>query len=198
MGAIASNSRGGGGRTWRRLAVVLCVPVIALSLLVGCGRDDPLNEPAERFEMVEVDYERAIRLSVAEVTGGELAALELKEPESESPVWESRVADQDGQLRTVRLDATRGEVLGTSSGPDLSESERQELTRLLQDARLLPDEAAREAADTTNGEVITHIELDRRDGTPVWRVGALGVADESATVHVVDARTGEILDRRPA
>ncbi|WP_461087901.1 PepSY domain-containing protein [Streptomyces deserti] len=174
------------------------MPVIAFSLLVGCGRDDPLNEPAERFRMVEIDYERAIRLSTAEVTGGELVALELKEPESVSPVWESRIADQDGQLHTVRIGATRGEVLGTRPGPDVTDSERQELMRLLQEARLLPDEAAREAADTTNGEVITSIELERRDSAPVWRVGVLGVADESATVHVVDARTGEILERRPA
>lgn len=183
---------------WRRLAVVLCVPVIALSLLVGCGRDDPLNEPAERFRMVEIDYERAIRLSVAEVTAGELVALELKEPESDSPVWESRIADQDGQLRTVRVDATRGEVLGTNSGPDLTDSERQELMRLLEEARILPGQAAREAADTTNGEVVTAIELEGRDGVPGWMVSVLGVADESATVHVVDARSGEILERRPA
>ncbi|MFI7142341.1 PepSY domain-containing protein [Streptomyces massasporeus] len=176
--------------------MVVAVPVIVLSLLVACGRDDPLNEPAERFEMVEIDYERAIRLSVAEVTAGELVALELREPDSVSPVWESRIADQDGQLRTVRLDATRGEVLGTSSGPDLKEAERQQLVQLLEEARLLPDEAAREAADT--GEVVTAIELQRRDGDPVWMVSVLGVADKSATVHVVDARTGEVLDRRPA
>ncbi|MEU0213974.1 PepSY domain-containing protein [Streptomyces sp. NPDC006265] len=181
-----------------RLAVLLCVPFAVLSLLVGCGRDDPLNEPAERFEMVEVDYERAIRLSVAEVTGGELVALELKDPDSDSPVWESRIADQDGQLTTVRLDATRGDVLGTSSGPAQSDSERQELVRLFTDARLLPGQAAREAADTANGEVITAIELEQRDGTPVWEVSVLGVADESATVHVVDARTGEVLERHPA
>lgn len=178
--------------------MVVCVPIVALSLLVGCGRDNPLNEPAERFEMVEVDYARAIRLSVAEVTGGELVALELKDPESVSPVWESRVADQDGKLTTVRVEATRGEVLGTRVGPDLTASERQELVRLLQEARLLPDEAAREAADTTNGEVITAIRLAERDGDAVWRVSVLGVADESATVHVVDARTGEVVERHPA
>ncbi|MFI7142366.1 hypothetical protein ACIBQ5_33070 [Streptomyces massasporeus] len=57
------------------------VPVIMLSLLVACGRDDPLSEPAERLEMVKIDYERAIRLSVAEVTAGEMVALELMEPE---------------------------------------------------------------------------------------------------------------------
>ncbi|WP_338900091.1 PepSY domain-containing protein [Streptomyces sp. TG1A-60] len=190
--------RSGGGWAWRRLAVVLCVPVIALSLIVGCGREEPLNEAAERFEMVEIDYERAIRLSVAEVTAGELVALELREPESVSPVWESQIADQDGQLRTVRLDATRGELLGTSSGPDLTRSERQALVRLLEQARLLPGQAAREAADTANGDVVTAIELERRDGGPVWMVSVLGVADESATMHVVNAKTGEILDRRPA
>ncbi|MBR8638840.1 PepSY domain-containing protein [Streptomyces tuirus] len=176
--------------------MALAVPMIMLSFLVACGRDDPLNEPAERFEMVEVDYERAIRLSVAEVTAGELVALELREPESDSPVWESRIADQDGRLRTVRLDATRGEVLETSSGPDLKDAERRQLVQLLEEAQLLPDEAAREAADT--GERVTAIELQRRDGDPVWRVSVLGVADESATVHVVDARTGEILERHTA
>ncbi|MCX2923337.1 PepSY domain-containing protein [Streptomyces sp. NEAU-W12] len=178
--------------------MALCAPVVALSLLVACGREDPLNEPAERFEMVDIDYERAIRLSVAEVTAGELVALELKEPESNSPVWESRIADQDGQLTTVRLGATRGEVLGTSPGPDLADSERQELMRHLDEARLLPGEAAREAADTANGELVTALELQGREGDPVWRVDVLGVADESATVHVVDAKTGEILERRPA
>ncbi|MGY1400876.1 PepSY domain-containing protein [Streptomyces sp. SS10] len=187
-----------GERLWKRLVVVLCVPVVALSLLVACGREDPLNEPAERFGMVEVDYARAIRLSAAEVTAGELVALDLKEPESDSPEWESRIADQDGQLTTVRLDATRGEVLGTSSGPDLTDSERQELVRLLEEARILPDEAAREAAETAEGDVVTAVELQERDGNPVWRVSVLGVADETATVHVVDARSGEVLDRSPA
>ncbi|MBU5946093.1 PepSY domain-containing protein [Streptomyces sp. PAM3C] len=178
--------------------VVLCVPVVALSLLVACGREDPLNEPAERFGMVEVDYARAIRLSAAEVTSGELVALDLKEPKSDSPEWESRIADQDGQLTTVRLDATRGELLGTSSGPDLTDSERQELVRLLDEARILPDEAAREAAETAEGDVVTAVELQERDGDPVWRVSVLGVADETAMVHVVDARSGEVLDRSPA
>ncbi|MFJ8189439.1 PepSY domain-containing protein [Streptomyces sp. NPDC096094] len=171
---------------------------MALSLLAGCGRDDPLNEPAERFEMVEVDYARAVRLSVAEVSAGKLVALELQKPESVSPVWESRVADQDGQLRTVRLGATRGEVLGTSAGPDLTDSERRNLVRSLEQTRVLPDQAAREAADTPNGEVVTAIELERQDDRPVWLVSVLGVGDDAAMVHVVDARTGEILDRRPA
>ncbi|WCN05145.1 PepSY domain-containing protein [Streptomyces sp. M92] len=169
---------------------------MALSLLAGCGREDPLNEPAERFEMVEVDYARAVRLSVAEVSAGELVALELKKPESVSPVWESRVAEQDGQLRTVRLGATRGEVLGTSAGPDLTDSERQDLVQLLEQTRVLPDQAAREAADTPNSEVVTAIELERQDDRPVWLVSVLGVGDAAAMVHVVDARTGEILDRR--
>jgi uncharacterized membrane protein YkoI len=83
-----------------------------------------------------------------------------------------------------------------SSGPELTVAERQELVQLLEEAQLLPDEAAREAADT--GEIVTFIELQRRHGKPVWRVSVLGVADESATVHVVDARTGEIVERRPA
>ncbi|MFG2683601.1 PepSY domain-containing protein [Streptomyces sp. NPDC048392] len=169
---------------------------MVLSLLVGCGRDDPLNEPAERFQMVEVDDERAIRLSVTEVTGGELVALELKEPASDSPVWESRIADQEGLLHTVRLGATRGEVLETSSGPNMTDSGRQHMRQRLQEARILPGEAAREAAGT--GEIVTAVRLDGRDGDPVWRVSVLGVADESATVHVVDARTGEVLERHPA
>ncbi|WAX76635.1 PepSY domain-containing protein [Streptomyces sp. KMM 9044] len=70
--------------------------------------------------------------------------------------------------------------------------------RLLDEAQLLPDEAAREAAGTANGELVTALELQGREGDPVWRVDALGVADESATVHVVDAKTGEILECRPA
>ncbi|WAX76636.1 hypothetical protein [Streptomyces sp. KMM 9044] len=106
--------------------VALCVPVAALSPLVACSRGDPPNEPAERFGMADIDYERAIRLSVAEVPAGELVARELKEPESKSAVWESRIANQDGRLTTVRLGATRGEVLGTSPGPDLADFERQE------------------------------------------------------------------------
>ncbi|AQS65812.1 hypothetical protein B1H29_01635 [Streptomyces pactum] len=186
------------GWVWRRIAVVLSVPVLALSLLAGCGRDDPLNESAERFEMVEVDHERAVRLATAEVTGGELVALELKKPESVSPVWESRVADQDGHVQTVRLDATRGESLGAGAGPDLTDSERQDLVRLLDQAQVLPDTAAREAADTPNSEVVTAIELERQDGGPVWLVSVLGVGDDLAMVHVVDAKTGEILDRHPA
>ncbi|MER7895792.1 PepSY domain-containing protein [Streptomyces sp. NPDC096046] len=185
-----------GGRRWQRLAVAVCVPLTALSLLVGCGRDDPLNEPVERFAMVEVSSERAIRLSVAEVPGGELTALELKEPESDSPVWESRVMGKDEQLRTVRLGATRGEVLGTSSPPALTDAERQALSQRLDRARILPGEAAREAAD--RGENVTAIRLAERDGVPVWRVSVLGVADDEATVHVVDATTGKVVERLPA
>ncbi len=172
------------------------MPVLALWLLVGCGRDDPLNEPAERYGMVEVDPARAVRLSVAEVTAGELVVLELQEPESDSPVWESWIVDQSGRIRTVRLGATRGEVLGGGAGPDLTETERQQLVRRLEETRILPDEAAREAADT--GELVTAIRLDERNGDPVWNVHVLGVADETAVVHTVDARTGAVLARRSA
>ncbi|WP_159029673.1 PepSY domain-containing protein [Streptomyces qaidamensis] len=185
-----------GGRLWQRLALALCVPLTAVSLLVGCGRDNPLNEPVERFGMVEVPYDRAIRLSVAEVPAGELAALELRGPESDSPVWESRVMGKDEQLHTVRLGATRGEVLGTSSSPALTDAERQALSQRLDRARILPDEAAREAAD--HGETVTAVRLEERDGVPVWRVSVLGVADDEATVHVVDATTGKVVERLPA
>lgn len=176
----------------------LCVPVVALSLLVACGRDDPLNEPAGRFGTVEADHARALRLSAAEATAGELVALDLKEPETDSPEWESRITDRDGRLTTVRLDATRGEALGTSTGPGLTDSEHQELTRLLEEARILPDEAAREAAETAEGDAVTAVDLQERDGDPVRQVSVLGVADETATIHVVDAKTGEVLDRSPA
>lgn len=178
--------------------MVLSVLVVAMTPLVSCGREEPLNEPRERYEMVDVDYARAVRLSVAEVTGGKLVALDLKNPTSVEPVWESQVADEDGQLTQVRVEATRGKVLGTSAGPTRTDAERQDLLRLLEEATLLPGQAAREVADTETGEVVQAIGLDRRDGVPVWKVSALGVADEQATVHVVDARTGDVLERHDA
>lgn len=63
---------------------------------------------------------------------------------------------------------------------------------------VLPDQVAREAADTSNGEAATAIEPERQNDRPVCLVSVLGIGDEAAMVHVVDARTGEILGRRPA
>jgi uncharacterized membrane protein YkoI len=170
----------------------LCAITALLVLLAGCGRDDPLNEPAEPYQAVEIDYERAIRLSAAEVRGSKVVSLELVRPESDEPVWESQVVTPEGDVRTVRLDATRGNVLANSSAPAVAEPDR--LSQLLSEARLLPDEAVREATDSTDGPV-TAIHLDERDGAPVWIVDALSDGESPMVRHLVDAKTGEVLDR---
>ncbi|MFG3660093.1 PepSY domain-containing protein [Streptomyces sp. NPDC047706] len=169
----------------------------ALLLLVGCGRDNPLNETVEPFEMVEVDYERAIRLSLAEVSGGELVSLRLQEPESTSFAWESEIATEDGSIQVVRLDATRGSVLESTAAPGREDSQGQAVVKLLDRATVLPGEAAREAMGTTDGRV-TSISLEERGGEPVWIVDVLDTGASPAVSHVVDARTGEVQNRTPA
>ncbi|MGW7356253.1 PepSY domain-containing protein [Streptomyces sp. NPDC054802] len=147
--------------------------------------------------MVEVDYGRAIRLSLAEVTGGELVSLELLQPASKDPVWESEVATQQGQLRTVRLDATRGDVLETATPPSRSTEEQRQTEDLLDEATVLPGEAAREAKGETDGPV-TAVKLQEQDDAPLWAVDVASVDGRTATTHHVDAQTGEVIRRTPA
>ncbi|WP_175412491.1 PepSY domain-containing protein [Streptomyces sp. TRM64462] len=184
------------GRGRRPLpAVFAAVLMLLVVVLAGCGKDDSVNEPHEAFANVEVDYARAIRASTAEVTGSELVSLELTRPESADPVWVSRVATQQGEVHTVRVDAVLGDVLGTSTaGTGTDGLTAAELTARLDEATVLPDEAAREARGSTDGPV-TAIRLDQQGDTVVWAVDVAGLQGEETKTHVVDARTGEVLRR---
>ncbi len=71
----------------------------------------------------------------------------------------------------------------------------EELRALLAEAAVPVDEAAREARGAVDGPV-TAIRLDARDGDPLWVVGIVSdVPGGEVTTRLVDARTGELLDR---
>ncbi|OII67349.1 MULTISPECIES: PepSY domain-containing protein [unclassified Streptomyces] len=97
------------------------------------------------------------------------------------------------------MDATSGDVLETSPArPGWEGLGPEELRTLLDDVTVLPDEAANEARSSTDGPV-TAIRLAERDGSAVWVVDIVSeLAGEEITTHIVDARTGEVLERTEA
>ncbi|MFD3730222.1 PepSY domain-containing protein [Streptomyces sp. NPDC058632] len=173
----------------------LCGAVAALMLLGACGDgEEQEHGRGDPFPMADLELGRAIRLSLAEVTGGELLSIELEEPESQSPVWQSTIATQDGATRIVRLAATAGRRVEEKPGPRLDSEARKALRALLERATLLPGEAALEARDSTDGPV-TGVRLTTYEGEAVWEVDVTNIFGEEVTVHDVDARTGEVLRR---
>lgn len=184
------------GDDWsRRLLIgILCVPVTALTAVTGCGRDNPLNEPHEPFEMVETTLEEAISTAQSEVPEGELTSVRIRLPEPASPAWESRLVLPGEEVHSVSIDAVDGHVLDSAPEPGVSSAEAAKLLDLLEKARLPGGEAARQATDTTDGRV-TGLELKRSEGEVIWSVALLDKTHEAPVTHEVDAMTGEVLDR---
>ncbi|MFG2681139.1 PepSY domain-containing protein [Streptomyces sp. NPDC048392] len=170
------------------------------ALLAACSGPAATSRP-EVLGQVEFPFDRAVRKALDEVPESRLFSIGLRQVSGPHPEWHTEVATSDGTVHVVRVDAVLGRLLGTSVPPGQSPAEKEKRAALVEDAKVLPEEAAEKAAATAvkspHYGKVTDVRLakDRKDGAE-WLVTVATIEPGHRRVYVVDAVTGNVLDSR--
>ncbi len=181
-----------------------------------------MNEDrTERKDLVsatKVTWDKAADTAVKEVPEGKLVDLELKRTEADAtaspsgspsgsaspsmpnpapsdgaPEWEAKVAQSDGTLHRIDIDAVNGKVFRTMVDPDQDSDDKTQVTQWLDKAKQTPQQAVKAATAKAKGTV-THVELgDNDDQQVVWSVDVVDKGNWNKTTVDVDAANGKVL-----
>ena len=184
-----------------------------------------MNEDrTERKDLVskaKVTWDKAADTAVKEVPEGKLVDLELKRtdadataspsgsptgsaspgmpnpaPSEGAPEWEAKVAQSDGTLHRIDIDAVSGKVFRTMVDPDQDPDDKTQITQWLDKAEQTPQQAVKAATEKAEGTV-THVELgDNDDQQVVWDVDVVDKKNWNKTSVVVDAANGKVLSQK--
>ncbi|WP_217169179.1 PepSY domain-containing protein [Streptomyces sp. AC512_CC834] len=183
-----------------------------------------MNEDrTERKDLVtatKVTWDKAADTAVKEVPEGKLVDLELKRTEADAsasptgsptgspspsmpnpapsegaPEWEAKVAQPDGTLHRIDIDAVSGKVFRTQVDPDQDPDDKTQVSEWLDKAKQTPEQAVKAATDKAKGTV-THVELgDNDDQQVVWAVDVVDKEKWNKTTVEVDAANGKVLSQ---
>ncbi|MEU8954160.1 PepSY domain-containing protein [Streptomyces sp. NPDC048518] len=110
---------------------------------------------------------------------------------SGNPQWVAEVAEKDGTVHKVHIDAVSGKVISSDPDKDQDADDKRELAGWLAKAKKTPQDAAKTATDKKKGTV-TSVSLDDTDsGSLVWSVDVV-TDDWNKTDFDVDAVKGDI------
>lgn len=113
-------------------------------------------------------------------------------PGAEGPVWVAEVAEKDGTVHTVRINAVDGKVIEARLDEDQDDQDKQQTAQRLSQVTQPPEQAAKVATEKKNGTV-TSVRLDDNDGNGViWSVDVVG-SDWTRTTFDVDAKDDTIV-----
>jgi uncharacterized membrane protein YkoI len=184
-----------------------------------------MNEDrTERKDLVsatKVTWDKAAATAVKEVPEGKLVDLELKRVEADAtasptgsptgsaspsmpnpapsagaPEWEAKVAQSDGTLHRIDIDAVNGKVFRTMADPDQDPDDKTQITEWLDKAKQTPEQAVKAATAKAKGTV-THVELDDNDDQQVvWGVDVVNKDNWNKTTVEVDAASGKVLGQK--
>jgi uncharacterized membrane protein YkoI len=185
-------------RTARAPWAVAAAAVVGV-LLAGCDSGPPPARRGEVYPQVEVRYDRAVRKALAEEPGSRPVSVELREVTAPEPVWDVLVATPDGTLRSVRVDAVGGRVLGDTEPAGRSAGDRARTAALLAAATVLPEDAVEKVAPETEADPrsgkVTDVRLGRGvEHRTVWSVTVATVRAAPAHTYQVDAATSDVVD----
>ncbi|MEV7221050.1 PepSY domain-containing protein [Streptomyces sp. NPDC093681] len=182
------------------------------------------EDQTERKDLVskaKVTWDKAADTAVKEVPEGKLVDLELKRtdadataspsgsptgsaspsmpnpaPSEGAPEWEAKVAQSDGTLHRIDIDAVSGKVFRTMVDPDQDPDDKTQITEWLDKAKQTPQQAVKAATAKAKGTV-THVELgDNDDQQVVWDVDVVDKKSWDKTSVVVDAANGKVLSQK--
>ncbi|WP_399881211.1 PepSY domain-containing protein [Streptomyces sp. BBFR51] len=179
------------------------------------------EDQTERKDLVtatKVTWDKAADTAVKEVPEGKLVDLELKRteaaasaspsgsatgsaspsmpnpaPSEGAPEWEAKVAQSDGTLHRIDIDAVSGKVFRTQVDPDQDPDDKTQVSEWLDKAKQTPEQAVKAATAKAKGTV-THVELgDNDDQQVVWGVDVVDKGNWNKTTVDVDAANGKVL-----
>lgn len=151
----------------------------SLALVLGAAVYAGPDRKLEAGEAT-VDLTSAVATAVAAVPG-QVLEVEL-ERERGQLIWEVELAEDNGRVVELELDAVSGDVL-------VQEIEDEEAPTLANYVGL--NDALAAVAATESGMLI-EAELELDDGAPVWEIKALSAGDQR-TKYRVDALSGSLL-----
>ncbi|MBZ6285886.1 PepSY domain-containing protein [Streptomyces olivaceus] len=181
------------------------------------------EDKTERKDLVsatKVTWDKAADTAVKEVPEGKLVDLELKRtdadasaspsgsatgsaspstpnpaPSQGAPEWEAKVAQSDGTLHRIDIDAVTGKVFRSQVDPDQKADDKTQVSEWLDQAKQTPEQAVKTATDKAKGTV-THVELgDNDDQKAVWGVDVVDKENWNKTTVDVDAANGKVLSQ---
>ncbi|MEU9522271.1 PepSY domain-containing protein [Streptomyces sp. NPDC048224] len=181
------------------------------------------EDQSQRKELVsatKVTWDKAADTAVKEVPEGKLVDLELKRTKSDAtasptgsptgspdmstpnpapsegaPEWEAKVAQTDGTLHRIDIDAVSGKVFRTMVDPDQDADDKTQVSDWLDKAKQTPAQAVKAATAKAKGTV-THVELgDNDDQQVVWNVDVVDKGNWNKASVVVDAANGKVLSQ---
>ncbi|MWA13216.1 PepSY domain-containing protein [Streptomyces sp. BA2] len=165
----------------------------------------------------KVTYDKAATTAVGKVSGGKLTDLDLKGVDDDSddtdaddasgspspspspspsgsagaPQWVAEVAEKDGTVHNVRIDAVSGKVISSAPDNDQDADDKKETADWISRAKQTPEQAAKTATAKKKGTV-TSIGLDDDDNKAlVWSVDVV-TDDWNKTDFEIDAVKGNI------
>lgn len=164
----------------------------------------------------KVTYDKAATTAVDKVPGGKLTDLDLDGVDDDdndrdddddasgspspspspsgsaaAPQWVAEVAEKDGTVHDVRIDAVSGKVISSAPDNDQDADDKKEIADRLSRVKQSPEQAAKAATDKKPGTV-TSIGLDENDSnTLIWSVDVV-TKDWNKTDFEIDAVKGDI------
>ncbi|WP_371669096.1 PepSY domain-containing protein [Streptomyces sp. NBC_00289] len=157
------------------------------------GRDDDgdddsrADDEAARVASADVTAGDAIASALRHASGTVVSAeLDDEEGSGTAVVWEVDVLAGDNTWKTVRIDAAKGGVLGSTA-------EREDDTPQVRAALKGAPVTAAKAAEAVHGKgTVTAVELDEDGTSKAWEVETRGSAGQPEQDWRVDLRTGKV------
>jgi uncharacterized membrane protein YkoI len=187
--------------TRRRSDAARSASAVAAFLLTGallatgaaCESGPPPERRSQALPQVETRYDRAALTALSEVPGTKLLSVRITDTSTPDPVWLTQVADQQGTVHTVRVDATHGRFLDTSVPAGQSPARKAGTAALVASAKVLPEDAVDEVKQPDFGKV-TAVDLEKGvQGRTVWSVTIATLQSEQTQSYQVDAVTSEVV-----
>ncbi|MGW6271535.1 PepSY domain-containing protein [Streptomyces sp. NPDC055060] len=177
----------------------------------GASLTQDQQERKALLAATKVTWDKAAATAVDKVPGGKLTDLDLEgaddgddgdddDAASQSPSpsgsagapqWVAEVAEKDGTVHDVRVDAVSGKVISSAPDGDQEADDKKETADRLARVEQSPEQAAKAATDKKKGTV-TSIGLDDDDSDRlVWSVDVV-TKDWNKTDFEIDAVKGDI------
>lgn len=180
----------------------------------SASRTRDQQERKDLLRATKVTYDKAAATAVYKVPGGKLTDLDLKSADdvkddsdddddasaspspgpsgsAAGPQWVAEVAEKDGTVHDVRVDAVSGKVISSAPESDQDAGDKKETADWLSRVKQSPEQAAKAATGKKKGTV-TSVGLDDKDGGAlVWSVDVV-TDDWNKTDFEVDAVKGTI------
>ncbi|WP_124266839.1 PepSY domain-containing protein [Streptomyces sp. ADI96-02] len=112
-------------------------------------------------------------------------------PGATGPVWVAEVAEKNGTIHVVRINAVNGKVIDARVDADQDADEKRETAQWLAKATQTPQQAAKVATEKKKGTV-TSVDLGYASKRVVWSVDVVG-SDWKKTTFDVDAKNDTIV-----